>query len=505
MTGKRRLGATVGLGMGLALAMALVALARQAAPGAPSPAPAANTHTAPPPTSVSITNDEPISAATVTSRTFAVHAMQSGLVTGVHAVVGGGNTIVVTPAGAFHAGELIYATATTATLGTSGAPPTSPTVWQFTLATQGKGRGWIPQPVSPAGAWGRRIALGDVDGDRDVDAVVPNYAGHTAVYLNDGNGHVSAHPISPTFGPDLANAVALGDVDGDGDLDAVLAFHSEPQRVYLNDGTGRFCAHPISPTFAAGFSTDITLGDMDGDGDLDAVVANTGNEPQDVYLNDGSGGFSAHPVSPTFGAGSSFGVALGDLNGDGSLDAVVANYNNEPRQVYVNDGTGRLAPHPTAPTLAGYNYSYDVALGDVDGDGDLDAVAANAYANLPQEVYLNDGSGQFTAHPISPTFGAGDSRAIALGDLDGDGDLDAAVANYNGETQAVFLNDGSGGFAGSAGFGAGDSFDIVLGDLNSDGDLDAAVSNFEAAGALTVWLHEDWRVYLPLVLSQAGD
>jgi hypothetical protein len=56
-----------------------------------------------------------------------------------------------------------------------------------------------------------------------------------------------------------------------------------------------------------------------------------------------------------------------------------------------------------------------------------------------QDVYLNDGTGRFATHPISPTFGAGDSRDVALGDVDGDGDLDAVVANWVA-AQTVWLN-----------------------------------------------------------------
>jgi hypothetical protein len=73
----------------------------------------------------------------------------------------------------------------------------------------------------------------------------------------------------------------------------------------------------------------------------------------------------------------------------------------------------------------------------VDGDGDLDALVANAGAG--QDVYLNDGAGAFSPHPSAPIFGAGNSAAIALGDIDGDGDLDAIVANVDA-AQTVWLN-----------------------------------------------------------------
>ena len=98
-------------------------------------------------------------------------------------------------------------------------------------------------------------------------------------------------------------------------------------------------------------SWDVKLGDLDGDGDLDAVVANAVDEPETVWLNDGGGSFSAHPTTPSFGADDSHGLALGDLDGDGDLDAVVVNVLGDPNTTWVNDGAGNFSPHPTTPSF----------------------------------------------------------------------------------------------------------------------------------------------------------
>ncbi len=262
-------------------------------------------------------------------------------------------------------------------------------------------------------------------------------------------------------------------IRGKARLDAVVVNNAAggfPEHICLNDGSGGF----QTGSNCAGFNgTDasygIALGDVDGDGDLDAVVANNGAVEQRC-LNDGSGGFT---VCASFnGTDISYGIALGDLDGDGDLDALVANAGNEQR--CLNDGSGGFT------VCASFNTndnSRAVVLGDVDGDGDLDVVLANFGA--VERRCLNDGSGGFTA---CASFNAIDnSRSIALGDVDNDGDMDVAVAN-GGAAEQRCLNDGAGGFTTCASFNATDnSRGMFLGDMDNDGDLDAVIANFGVA------------------------
>ena len=132
----------------------------------------------------------------------------------------------------------------------------------------------------------------------------------------------------------------------------------------------------------------------------------------------------------TLGTSNSWSVALGDLEGDGDLDAMVGNY-GQPNTVWTNDGTGTFTNSGQA---LGNSDSYSVALGDLDGDGDLDAMVANYGSNT---VWTNDGTGTFTNS--GQALGNGDSYSVALGDLDGDGDLDAMVANYD-QPNTVWTN-----------------------------------------------------------------
>ncbi len=161
------------------------------------------------------------------------------------------------------------------------------------------------------------------------------------------------------------------------------------------------------------------MGDLDNDGDLDAVIASFDDTGTAIWLNDAFGNFSAPPTTPIIASGLSSDVVLGDLDGDGDLDAVLFNVDFQTllsNTVWLNDGTGSLSAHPTAPTV-GSAPSYSAVFGDVDGDGDLDAI-------LDDGVWRNDGSGTFSVHPMTASLGV----ATALGDLDGDGDLDAVGA-----------------------------------------------------------------------------
>jgi hypothetical protein len=143
-------------------------------------------------------------------------------------------------------------------------------------------------------------------------------------------------------------------------------------------------------------------------------------------------------------------VALGDLDGDGDLDAWVTNYGisatGEPNRVWLNCGDGTFLLTTQA---LGNSHSHGVSLGDVDGDGDLDAWVANAAywgapgspVGQPNRVWINDGSGTFTdsGHALGDSV----SMAVALGCLDDDDDLDAWISNWGAQPNSnrVYLND----------------------------------------------------------------
>ncbi len=316
------------------------------------------------------------------------------------------------------------------------------------------------------------VALGDMDGDRDIDAVFANLSDTSPVCLNDGGGGFTCAAL----GAESGDAVALGDLDADGDLDVVFAVFNQRDRVCTNDGRGRFTCSDLSTDAPAvvtaslvedrglqalvandkrtdqlckdpgGFPCsdvrtdvlgidDVALGDLDGDGDLDAIFADVIGADR-VCRNDGSGSFTCSDIG--IDSFRTLAVALGDLDGDGDLDAVFANYKQSAR-VCGNDGGGGFTcsdlGSDARPTRS-------VALGDVDGDGDLDAVLGS-YEERAQ-LCANDGDGDFTCADVGDV--ARPTRSVALGDVDGNGSLDVLLANEDAADQ-VCLNDGSGELA----------------------------------------------------------
>jgi len=382
-----RLGLTLLLTLA-ALGVMLVAIT-WAQPGNPIPAPDPNTHTAPLTTTVSITYDEPMDPTTVTSRTFAVHGMFSGLVTATHAVANGGYTLIVTPSHPFFPGELVYTIATTQTTNLTGTHPLSSTLWQFNAeAPEGWGRfDETPLNVGTGSDETRSVAWADWDGDGDLDLAVGNGGAQNAVYLNNGDGSFGA-AVNFGSGSDATLSLAWGDFDADGDLDLAVGNDGGQNAVYRNTGGAFGTAVNVGPDNDD--TRSLAWGDFDGDGDLDLAVGNY-YEQNAVYLNDGDGSFGA---AVNFGTGgdATRSLAWGDFDGDGDLDLAAGN--DGQNAVYPNNG-GSFGAAVNFGT--GSDWTTSLAWADFDADGDLDLAAGNYGQNA---IYFNEPTTRYLYLPL---------------------------------------------------------------------------------------------------------
>jgi flagellin len=230
------------------------------------------------------------------------------------------------------------------------------------------------------------------------------------------SGEFSEVDLSPD---EFAEAAAIGDVDGDGDNDILTSFASNIGGLFINDGSGNFTEQAAGVADLGGRRF-IDLADLDGDGDLDAV--STDGSELAVSLNDGNGNFQ----TPTTYGGSTdtFDFIFGDIDNDGDLDIVQNNGLNAEAYVRFNDGDGNFTSSTTLTLSAIGKVRDDLALGDIDGDQDLDLIVAVAGS---VEIFLNDGNGGFTSQG---TMWANDPspNAVRLADITGDGNLDLAVS-----------------------------------------------------------------------------
>ena len=366
------------------------------------------------------------------------------------------------------------------------------------------------------------VALGDLDDDGVLDIVSGSLSSEDyEVIAWQGDDTPFSEPWPQhDVGATAASvySVALGDLDKDNDLDIVSgSWAGEGSEVvaWENDASpflGLWSQHDVGPSTSNVYS--VSLGDLNGDTCLDIVSGSDSGENYELiaWQNDCTP-FDGPWTQNDVGASSTISsVALGDLDGDDKLDIVSGSYSGEDYEVIAwrNDGT----------PFTGFWMQYDVgastdsvrvvAVGDLDNDNDLDIVSgSNSAEDFELIAWQNDGTP--FGEPWAPNdVGASSTiNSLALGDLDGDGDLDIVTGSNSAEEVEVvaWRNDGTPFQDLWERIDIGDSLDTVrsvaLGDLDNDGDLDVASgSSYRADHELIVWKNIGLsRFYLPIIVK----
>jgi plastocyanin len=356
-------------------------------------------------------------------------------------------------------------------------------------------------PAPTGSDYSNQVCVADIDNDGDLDLIWANGGGYNSatapqilrVFGNNGSGFFTDVSIATHGGLTFrARGVEAGDCDNDGDLDLIVAqdFQGQPS-LLINQGPG-----PLLGTYINGTAGRIPAGvlsssrgqfaDVDNDGDLDIMFCNGGTSrfgsgPTKLFINNGSGVYTDESVArlPVGNISQPMDVIFADIDGDLDLDVRVVGLTANTTKLWRNNGAGVFTNITPQPSDAN-GYSYD--FGDINGDGDMDLLGANAAPGSTAELLLsNNGTGTYSVSAFpAASIDDNDSKFF---DYDNDGDMDIFIAALSPGAERVYTNNGLGTYTLTGGVIqaiSDSSLDVKVADVNSDGRYDVITAQGES-------------------------
>jgi hypothetical protein len=351
--------------------------------------------------------------------------------------------------------------------------------------------------VNTTGANPQSLAVGDIDGDGKTDLVTANLDANTiSVFRGIGNGAFSPKVDYPTgSGP---RSVAMWEITGDSYPDLVVAnFNDNTVSVFKNNGNGTFGAKTDYSTGAGSNPYFVRVREL-GTGGADIVTANYGNNKISVFMNTGGGNFGA---KTDYTAGTNpVAVTFEDVDRDGDADVAIANFGSSNVSIFKNNGSGILTLNATYAT--GISPS-NIAFGKLTGDTYQDMLVTNFSSDSNSiSVFWGDASGNFSAGGTYPT--GQNPASMDVGDLNGDGFTDVAVANLGYTSYSILTANGTGGLNPRVDYPtSAKPRSIALKDLTGDGQLDLVMAS-TPSNLVSVFINTGSGVFAPKVEYQGS-
>ena len=318
----------------------------------------------------------------------------------------------------------------------------------LTVMTNDGSGGFALEATLDVGNFPLCVVAADVNGDGKLDLISadfgPGGSGNTlTIWTNNGNGFGYNSTLTVGLGP---VSVVAADVNGDGKVDLICANDMDGTLTVLtNNGNGGFGLYATLPVgaSASSYPDSVAVADVNGDGKPDLISANSNNGTLTVLTNNGNGGFGLN-ATLTVGSGPASVIAA-DVNGNGKPDLISANAYDGTLTVLTNNGHGLFGFNATLNVGLSTNSSPEnVVAVDVNGDGKLDLVSAD-FGDDTLTVLINDGSGGFgTSATLSVGDAGSEPNSVAAADVNGDGRLDLISANFGNNTLSVLVNETTG-------------------------------------------------------------